>query len=153
MALLELENVHSYYGSIHALKGISMTVEEGEIVTLIGANGAGKSTTLRTISGVLRPRQGRVLFKGQDLAKVPAHKIVNLGIAQVPEGRGVFSQLTVLENLEMGAFVRNDKKLIQEDIEKSFALFPRLKERQKQESAAARRTIDGVGAHLGGWHL
>lgn len=132
MALLELENVHSYYGSIHALKGISMTVEEGEIVTLIGANGAGKSTTLRTISGVLRPRQGRVLFKGQDLAKVPAHKIVNLGIAQVPEGRGVFSRLTVLENLEMGAFIRNDKKSIQEDIEKSFALFPRLKERQKQ---------------------
>jgi len=132
MALLELENVHSYYGSIHALKGISMTVEEGEIVTLIGANGAGKSTTLLTISGVLRPRQGRVLFKGQDLAKVPAHKIVNLGIAQVPEGRGVFSRLTVLENLEMGAFIRNDKKSIQEDIEKSFALFPRLKERQKQ---------------------
>ncbi len=132
MALLELENVHSYYGSIHALKGISMTVEEGEIVTLIGANGAGKSTTLRTISGILRPRYGRVLFKGQDLAEIPAHKIVNLGIAQVPEGRGVFARLTVLENLEMGAFVRNDKKGIEEDIERAFALFPRLKERQKQ---------------------
>ena len=132
MALLELENVHSYYGSIHALKGISMTVEKGEIVTLIGANGAGKSTTLRTISGILRPRHGRVLFNGQDLATVPAHKIVNLGIAQVPEGRGVFARLTVLENLEMGAFVRNDKKGIEEDIERGFALFPRLKERQKQ---------------------
>ncbi len=132
MALLELENVHSYYGSIHALKGISMTVEEGEIVTLIGANGAGKSTTLRTISGILRPRYGRVLFKGQDLAEIPAHKIVNLGIAQVPEGRGVFARLTVLENLEMGAFVRNDKKGIQDDIERAFQLFPRLKERQKQ---------------------
>ncbi len=132
MALLELENVHSYYDSIHALKGISLTVEKGEIVTLIGANGAGKSTTLRTISGILRPRRGRVLFDGQDLAKTPAHKIVNLGISQVPEGRGVFSKLTVLENLEMGAFIRTDKAGIQEDIERSFALFPRLKERQKQ---------------------
>lgn len=132
MALLELENVHSYYGSIHALKGISLTVEKGEIVTLIGANGAGKSTTLRTISGILRPRTGRVLFDGQDLAETPAHKIVNLGISQVPEGRGVFSKLTVMENLEMGAFVRNDKPSIKDDIERSFALFPRLKERQKQ---------------------
>lgn len=132
MALLELENVHSYYGSIHALKGISLTVEKGEIVTLIGANGAGKSTTLRTISGILRPRQGRVMFDGQDLAKTPAHKIVNLGISQVPEGRGVFSKLTVMENLEMGAFVRTDKAGIQEDIEHAFTLFPRLKERQKQ---------------------
>ncbi len=132
MALLELENVHSYYGSIHALKGISLIVEKGEIVTLIGANGAGKSTTLRTISGILRPRQGRVMFDGQDLAKTPAHKIVNLGISQVPEGRGVFSKLTVMENLEMGAFVRTDKAGIQEDIEHAFTLFPRLKERQKQ---------------------
>ena len=134
MAMLELENVHSYYGNIHALKGISLTVEQGEIVTLIGANGAGKSSTLRTISGILRHREGSVTFEGQDLSQFPAHKIVTLGISQVPEGRGVFAQLTVLENLEMGAFVRNDKSGIKEDIDYVFSLFPRLKERQTQLS-------------------
>ncbi|HEY83884.1 MAG TPA: ABC transporter ATP-binding protein [Chloroflexi bacterium] len=134
MAMLELENVHSYYGNIHALKGISLTVEQGEIVTLIGANGAGKSSTLRTISGILRHRAGSVTFEGQDLSQYPAHKIVNLGISQVPEGRGVFAQLTVMENLEMGAFVRTDKKEINDDIDHVFSLFPRLKERQNQVS-------------------
>ena len=134
MAMLELKNVHSYYGNIHALKGISLTVEQGEIVTLIGANGAGKSSTLRTISGILRHREGSVTFEGQDLSQFPAHKIVTLGISQVPEGRGVFAQLTVMENLEMGAFVRNDKSGIKEDIDYVFSLFPRLKERQTQLS-------------------
>jgi len=134
MAMLELKNVHSYYGNIHALKGISLTVEQGEIVTLIGANGAGKSSTLRTISGILRHREGSVTFEGQDLSQFPAHKIVTLGISQVPEGRGVFAQLTVMENLEMGAFVRTDKKGINDDIDHVFSLFPRLKERQNQVS-------------------
>ncbi len=132
MPLLELNNIHSYYGNIHALRGISLTVEQGEIVTLIGANGAGKSTTLRTISGVLRQRQGTVTFDGEDLSKYPAHKIVGLGISQVPEGRGVFAKLTVFENLEMGAFLRDDKAGIREDVDQVFTLFPRLKERQNQ---------------------
>lgn len=132
MALLELKNIHSFYGNIHALRGISLTVDQGEIVTLIGANGAGKSSTLRTISGILKPRKGAVTFDGQDLGKVPAHKIVGLGISQVPEGRGVFAKLTVYENLEMGAFLRNDKEGILADIDEQFKLFPRLQERQKQ---------------------
>jgi len=132
MAMLELENVHSYYGNIHALKGVSLTVDKGEIVTLIGANGAGKSSTLRTISGILHPKQGSVKFEGKNLTEYPAHQVVSLGISQVPEGRGVFARLTVRENLEMGAFVRTDKDGINEDIEKGFTLFPRLKERQNQ---------------------
>jgi len=132
MALLEVENVHSYYGNIHALKGISLSIDEGEIVTLIGANGAGKSTTLKTISGIVRPRQGVVRLNGKDLAQYPAHQIVTQGVSQVPEGRGVFSRLTVLENLEMGAYVRHDAKQIAQDIEYVYSLFPRLKERYKQ---------------------
>ncbi len=132
MALLEVENVHSYYGNIHALKGISLSIDEGEIVTLIGANGAGKSTTLKTISGIVRPRQGVVRLNGKDLAQYPAHQIVTQGVSQVPEGRGVFSRLTVLENLEMGAYIRHDAKQIALDIEYVYSLFPRLKERYKQ---------------------
>jgi branched-chain amino acid transport system ATP-binding protein len=132
MAMLELENVHSYYGNIHALKGISLTVEKGEIVTLIGANGAGKSTTLRTISGIIRQRYGTIIFDGKDLSQYPPHKIVTLGISQVPEGRGVFSKLTVMENLEMGAFIRKDKDAIKEDADRVFTLFPRLRERRNQ---------------------
>ncbi|MCB0207953.1 MAG: ABC transporter ATP-binding protein [Anaerolineae bacterium] len=132
MALLEVENVHSYYGNIHALKGISLTVEKGEIVTLIGANGAGKSTTLKTISGIVRPRSGTVTLDGEDLSQFPAHEIVGKGLSQVPEGRGVFARLTVLENLELGAYIREDGKQIAEDIERVFGIFPRLKERQKQ---------------------
>jgi branched-chain amino acid transport system ATP-binding protein len=132
MAILEVDNVHTYYGNIHALKGISFTVEEGEVVTLIGANGAGKSTTLKTISGLLHPRQGHVRLEGEDLAAYKAHEIVMLGVVQVPEGRRIFGRLTVLENLEMGAFSRPDNKMIRDDIDRVFALFPRLKERQQQ---------------------
>lgn len=132
MALLEVKNVHSYYGNIHALKGISLVVEKGEIVTLIGANGAGKSTTLKTISGIVRPREGSVHFDGEDLASYPAHQIVTKGISQVPEGRGVFARLTVTENLELGAYIHNNAKQITDDMAHVFALFPRLKERRKQ---------------------
>ncbi len=132
MAMLEVNNVHTYYGHIHALKGISITVEEGEIVTLIGSNGAGKTTTLRTISGLLRPRRGNVLFEGDDITKVPPHQLIYRGLAMVPEGRGIFARLTVLENLNMGAFSRTDKDGIKEDLEKVYQLFPRLKERRSQ---------------------
>ena len=132
MSLLEVDNVHSYYGNIHALKGISLSIEKGEIVTLIGTNGAGKSTTLKTISGIVRPRKGCVRLNGEDLAQYTTHGIVYQGISQVPEGRGVFARLTVLENLELGAYIRDDVKQIITDIERIFSLFPRLKERYKQ---------------------
>ncbi|MFQ5611529.1 MAG: ABC transporter ATP-binding protein [Anaerolineae bacterium] len=132
MALLELENVHSYYGNIHALKGISIEVEEGEIVTLIGSNGAGKSTTLRTISGLVPPREGMVRLDGEDLSAYRAHQIVAKGVSQVPEGRGILTRLTVRENLEMGAFVRTDRARIADDMERVFNIFPRLKERINQ---------------------
>ncbi len=132
MALLEVNNVHTYYGKIHALKGISLTVDEGEVVCLIGGNGAGKTTTLRTISGLLNPRQGSITFRGENLAIYPAHNLISKGIAMVPEGRGVFAKLTVTENLELGAYYRNDKEGIQKDIQYVFSLFPRLKERHKQ---------------------
>jgi branched-chain amino acid transport system ATP-binding protein len=134
MPMLDVHNVHTYYGNIHALKGISITVEEGEIVTLIGGNGAGKSTTLKTISGLMRPREGYVSLNGEDLIAYKAHEIVGKGIVQVPEGRQVFGALTVMENLEMGAYSRNDRAAIREDIERVFKLFPRLKERHKQVS-------------------
>ncbi len=132
MSLLEVENLHTYYGNIHALKGVSLSVEEGEIVTLIGANGAGKTTTLRTISGLIKPREGKVTFDGEDLAPYLAHQIVYKGIAMVPEGRGVFAQLTVAENLDLGAYHRKDKSGIAKDLERVFTLFPRLKERRNQ---------------------
>jgi len=130
--MLEVDNIHTYYGNFQALKGISLTVEEGEIVTLIGANGAGKTTTLRTICGLLKPRQGKVYLEGEDLTDYKAHEIVYKGVAMVPEGRGVFSKLTVSENLEMGAYSRNDRAGIAQDMEYVFTLFPRLKERRKQ---------------------
>jgi branched-chain amino acid transport system ATP-binding protein len=133
MALLELHKVHTYYGNIHALKGISVTVDKGEIVTLIGSNGAGKTTTLKTISGVLRPKEGTITLEGRRIDHVPAHDIVAIGICQAPEGRRIFPRLTTLENLEMGAFHRNDKSGIQQDIERVFRLFPRLKERRTQK--------------------
>ena len=132
MPMLEVENIHSYYGNIHALKGISLTVEKGEIVTLIGGNGAGKSTTLRTITGAMKPREGRVLLEGEDLAPYKAHEIVYKGVAMVPEGRRIFSRLTVAENLDMGAYIRKDKNELAKDLERVFTLFPRLKERNKQ---------------------
>ncbi|MFA9489597.1 MAG: ABC transporter ATP-binding protein [Anaerolineales bacterium] len=132
MAMLELQDVHAYYGNIHALDGISLTVDEGEIVTLIGANGAGKSTTLRTITGLMKPRQGQVILEGEDLEPYPAHQIVTKGVSMVPEGRGVFANLSVGENLDMGAFQRSDSAEIEVDREKVFTLFPRLKERESQ---------------------
>ncbi len=132
MPMLEVDNIHTYYGNIHALRGVSLTVEEGEIVTLIGANGAGKSTTLWTIAGLLKPRQGGVFLEGEDLTSYKAHEIVYKGVALVPEGRRVFAKLTVAENLEMGAYHRSDQKGIAEDLERVFTLFPRLKERRTQ---------------------
>lgn len=132
MAMLELEDVHTYYGHIHALKGISLVVEEGEIVTLIGSNGAGKSTTLKTISGLLTPKTGQVLLRGSKLNGVPAHKIATMGVAQSPEGRRVFPRMSVLENLNMGAFSRG--KPDPADIARVFDLFPRLKERSTQKA-------------------
>lgn len=132
MAMLEVENIHTYYGNIHALKGVSLSVEKGEIVTLIGANGAGKTTTLRTISGLLKPEQGSIKLEGDSLTEYPAHEIVYKGVAMVPEGRGVFTRLSVEENLEMGAFSRTDKDEIHHDMERVFSLFPRLKERRSQ---------------------
>ncbi|MEM7348301.1 MAG: ABC transporter ATP-binding protein [Chloroflexota bacterium] len=132
MALLEIDNVHSYYGNIHALKGISLSVDKGEVVSLIGGNGAGKSTTLKTISGIVRPRQGSVRLNGEDLAQYPAHEIVGKGISQVPEGRGIFARLTVSENLDMGAYIHNDAQQIADDLDRVFTIFPRLKERRNQ---------------------
>jgi branched-chain amino acid transport system ATP-binding protein len=132
MAMLEVNDIHTYYGNIHALKGISLTVDQGEIVSLIGANGAGKTTTLRSISGLLKPREGSITLNGDDLIQYPAHELVYQGIAMVPEGRGVFSRLTVSENLDMGAYSRDDKAGIEDDLDRVFTLFPRLKERASQ---------------------
>jgi branched-chain amino acid transport system ATP-binding protein len=134
MSLLELVNVHTYYGHIHALKGLSITVNQGEIVTLIGSNGAGKSTTLRTISGLQRPRHGQVVLDGTPIDKVPPHEIVQMGISQSPEGRRIFPRLSVLENLEMGAYIHNThSKEFQDDLHRILGLFPRLRERIKQK--------------------
>jgi len=130
--MLALENVNVFYGAIHALRNVSLTVNAGEVVTLIGANGAGKSTTLRAITGLLAPKSGRVRFEGQDIAGVAPHKLVARGISMSPEGRGVFANLTVLENLEMGAYLTKDHARIRRDLDRGFALFPRLKERVKQ---------------------
>jgi branched-chain amino acid transport system ATP-binding protein len=132
-SLLELNNVHSYYGNIHALKGVSLVVNRGEIVTLIGSNGAGKSTTLRTISGIVKPRQGEVRLAGERIDELPAHKVVERGVLQSPEGRRIFPRLTVRENLEMGAFSRKDKTEVGSDMDRVFGLFPRLKERANQK--------------------
>jgi branched-chain amino acid transport system ATP-binding protein len=134
MPLLEIENMHSYYGHIHALQGISLSVEEGEVVTLIGSNGAGKTTTLRSIHGILPPREGKVIFDGEEIQGTPAHDMIGKGIAQSPEGRKIFFRMSVLENLEMGAYHRNDRSEIRDDMDRVFELFPRLKERVKQEA-------------------
>jgi branched-chain amino acid transport system ATP-binding protein len=130
--MLEVDHIHTFYGRIHALKDVSLIVEKGEIVTLIGANGAGKSTTLKTISGLLRPRQGSISLEGEDLTRYLPHQIVVKGVVQVPEGRRIFGRLTVLENLEMGAFAITDRQVIRQNLEKVFALFPRLEERSHQ---------------------
>jgi branched-chain amino acid transport system ATP-binding protein len=132
MALLEINDIHTYYGAIHALKGISVHVDQGEIVTLIGANGAGKSTTLNTVCGLLHPRRGTITLEGEPIHELPAHEIVMRGVSQAPEGRRVFGRLNTTENLEMGAFARTDKEGIKRDIDRVFTLFPRLKERAKQ---------------------
>ncbi len=132
--ILELQDVHTYYGSIQALKGITIDVHEGEIVTLIGANGAGKSTTLRSINGLNRPRRGTIHFQGQDITSASSHRIVKMGIAQSPEGRRLFPRMSVLENLQMGAFQRTDKANFPEDLERVYTLFPRLSERKSQHA-------------------
>jgi branched-chain amino acid transport system ATP-binding protein len=132
MAILEVRDIHTYYGNIHALKGISLTVEKGEIVTLIGSNGAGKTTTLRSICGLLKPRQGNILLEGKDISPFKAHEIVSKGVAMVPEGRGIFARLTVAENLDLGAYTRSDRAGIQKDLDRVYTIFPRLKECQRQ---------------------
>ena len=132
--ILKLDDVHTYYGTIHALKGISIDVREGEIVTLIGANGAGKSTTLRSINGLNHPKEGTITFQGKDITNEAPHDIVKMGISQSPEGRHVFSRMSVFENLEMGAYQRSNKAEIREDLERVFDLFPRLQERRTQKA-------------------
>ena len=132
MAMLEVKDLHVYYGMIQAIKGISFEVNQGETIALIGANGAGKTTTLHTVTGLLAPKKGNVIFEGQDITKIPAHKIVGLGMAHVPEGRRVFAQLSVYQNLKMGAYTRKDKAEIDEMLETVYKRFPRLKERQNQ---------------------
>ena len=132
--MLKIDNLHVYYGAIHAIKGISLEVNQGEIVTLIGANGAGKSTTLRTISGLLKPKEGTIAFEGNSIGGVPAHEIVKMGISQVPEGRRIFADMTVMENLDLGAFTRSDKDGIKDDLKMVFERFPRLEERKEQQA-------------------
>jgi branched-chain amino acid transport system ATP-binding protein len=131
--ILELNNIHTYYGNIHALKGVNLTVEKGEVVTLVGSNGAGKSTSLRTISGMVRPRQGSIKFEGRDITSLKPHEVTALGIGHVPEGRRIFPQLTVRENIEIGAWNVNNRGTIQERMEQMFVLFPRLRERVDQK--------------------
>jgi branched-chain amino acid transport system ATP-binding protein len=132
--ILELADVHTYYGAIHALKGVTIEVRAGEIVTLIGANGAGKSTTLRSINGLVHPREGTIRFQGRDVTHTPPHQVVKMGISQSPEGRRLFPRMTVLENLEMGAYQRDVKEDLQEDLDRVYALFPRLHERRAQKA-------------------
>ncbi len=132
--VLHVDNIHSFYGAIEALKGISLEVFEGEIVTLIGSNGAGKTTTLRSISGIVPPREGSIYYLGKDITGMPGHAVAGIGIAHSPEGRRIFPRMTVLENLEMGAFTRKDNAAIRADIERVYEMFPRLKERQKQKA-------------------
>jgi branched-chain amino acid transport system ATP-binding protein len=134
MALLEVQGIHTFYGNIEALKGVSVKVEEGECVTLIGSNGAGKSTTLRSISGLTPPREGSVRFDGQEIGELPPQEIVNLGISQAPEGRHCFPRMTALENLELGAYLRRDSATVEKDLRRVYDLFPRLEEREKQKA-------------------
>ena len=133
-SMLKIEDINVFYGAIHAIKGVSLEVNQGEIVTLIGANGAGKSTILRTVSGLLKPKEGTIIFEDSVISGMPAHEIVAKGISQVPEGRRIFAEMTVMENLELGAFTRKDKAGIKEDLEVVFTRFPRLKERMTQDA-------------------
>ena len=153
MSLLNLENVHSFYGRIHAIQGISLNVEEGEIVTLIGANGAGKSTTLRTISGLIHPKQGKITLKGQDISHMEPHLIVEAGVGHVPEGRGIFPTLTVKENLEMGAFTIDDGAEIDRRMEYCVGLFPRLRDRINQKGGTRSGGEQQMLAMARGWML
>jgi branched-chain amino acid transport system ATP-binding protein len=132
--ILEVDNIHTFYGTIEALKGVSLEVREGEVVTLIGANGAGKSTTLRSINGLNHPREGKITFQGEDITERPAHEIVKMGISQSPEGRRIFPRMSVLENLQMGAYQRSDRAAIHEDLDRVYSLFPRLEERKGQKA-------------------
>lgn len=132
MAMLEVKNLEVYYGVIQAIKGISFEVNEGEVIALIGANGAGKTTTLQTITGMLQPKAGEIIFEGKDISKIPGHKIVSMGMAHVPEGRRVFAELSVYENLKLGAYTRKDKKEIEETLARVYKSFPRLEERKNQ---------------------
>ena len=132
--ILDVQNIHTYYGTIHALKGISLDVREGEVVTLIGANGAGKSTTLRSINGLNHPREGKITFQGEDITDRPAHEVVSMGISQSPEGRRIFPRMSVLENLQMGAYQRDNRAEIREDLGRVYSLFPRLEERKGQKA-------------------
>ena len=132
--ILSVEDVHTYYGTIHALKGVSLDVREGEIVTLIGANGAGKSTTLRSINGLNHPREGRIRFEGRDITEEPPHDVVKMGISQSPEGRRLFPRMSVRENLEMGAYQRTDRHNLRDDVDRVYSLFPRLAERKNQKA-------------------
>jgi branched-chain amino acid transport system ATP-binding protein len=132
--MLTLQNVNVFYGAIHALRDVSLTVNQGEVVTLIGANGAGKSTTLRAVTGLLAPKSGKILFEGKDITGLPAHQLVARGISMSPEGRGVFANLTVLENLEMGGYLTKDSAALKKQLERGFSLFPRLRERIKQRA-------------------
>jgi branched-chain amino acid transport system ATP-binding protein len=131
--VLHVDNIHTFYGAIEALKGITIEVQEGEIVTLIGSNGAGKTTTLRSISGIVPPRTGKIFFEGREIQALHGHQVAQIGIAHSPEGRRIFPRMTVLENLEMGAFTRKDAKAIREDVDRVYSLFPRLREREKQK--------------------
>jgi branched-chain amino acid transport system ATP-binding protein len=133
-AILQVDDIHTYYGAIHAIKGVTLEVRQGEIVTLIGANGAGKSTTLRSINGLNHPREGRIRFQGRDITNDPPHDIVKMGISQSPEGRHLFPRMSVLENLEMGAFQREDRSTFNEDLDRVYTLFPRLAERKSQKA-------------------
>ena len=148
MAMLEVKDLEVYYGVIQAIKGISFHVDKGEVIALIGANGAGKTTTLHTVTGLLSPKKGKVIFQGKDITKVPAHKIVSMGMAHVPEGRRVFAELSVYENLKMGAYTRTDKAEIEESLKSVYKRFPRLEERKNQMAG----TLSG-GEQIGRAHV
>ena len=148
MAMLEVKNLEVYYGVIQAIKGISFEVNEGEVIALIGANGAGKTTTLQTITGMLQPKAGEIIFEGKDISKIPGHKIVSMGMAHVPEGRRVFAELSVYENLKLGAYTRKDKKEIEETLARVYKSFPRLEERKNGTLSGGEQQMLAMGRAL-----